>query len=85
MVKAEAKITIPFNSSTTLRAVAKAISIDDKNQPSRKASVKTKVEKRTLKVTIKADDIPSLRATFNSHLRLILACMGVIENLKSLR
>ncbi|MBS7625721.1 CTAG/PCC1 family protein [Candidatus Bathyarchaeota archaeon] len=83
--KAEAKIIIPFNSLTTLRAIGKAISVDERIQPNPKASIKAKVEKRTLNIIIKADGVPSLRAAFNSNLRLILSCIRVIENLNSLR
>lgn len=83
--KAEAKIIIPFNSRTTLRAIGKAISVDERNQPNPRASIKTKVEKRTLNIVIRADDIPSLRDAFNSNLRLILSCIRVIETLNSLR
>ena len=60
--------------------------VDQKNPPNKKALVKTTVRKKGLIIHIRADDIPSLRATLNSNLRILLAwkriAKGITKNHK---
>jgi|GEM_PF-1151014 len=78
----KADIVIPFDSAKSLQAIQKAIVVDQKHQPNKKASVRTKVQKRELIIHISADDIPSLRATLNSNLRVLLAWKRIAEVIK---
>jgi tRNA threonylcarbamoyladenosine modification (KEOPS) complex Pcc1 subunit len=78
----KADIVIPFDSTKSLQAIHQAIVVDQKHQPNKKALVSTKVQKRELKIHISADDIPSLRATLNSNLRVLLAWKNIAEGIK---
>jgi tRNA threonylcarbamoyladenosine modification (KEOPS) complex Pcc1 subunit len=78
----KADIVIPFDSVTSLEAIYKAIVVDQKNPPNRKALIRTSVEKRKLIIRISADDIPSMRATLNSNLRILLAWKRIADGIK---
>ena len=78
----KADIVIPFNSTTSLQAIHKAIVVDQKYPPNRKALVRTTVQKRELIIHISADDIPSMRATLNSNLRILLAWKRIADGIK---
>jgi tRNA threonylcarbamoyladenosine modification (KEOPS) complex Pcc1 subunit len=78
----KADIVISFDSAKSLQAIHKAIAVDQKHQPNKKASVTTKIQKRELKIHISADDIPSMRATLNSNLRVLLAWKKITEEIK---
>ena len=78
----KADIVIPFDSATSLQAIYKAIVVDQKNQPNRKALVRTAVEKQKLIINISADDVPSLRATLNSNLRNVLTWKRIANGIK---
>ena len=78
----KADIIIPFESTTSLQAICKAIIVDQKHPPNRKALVRTTVKKRELIIQINADDIPSLRATLNSNLRILLAWKRIADGIK---
>lgn len=78
----KADIVIPFDSTTSLQAIHKAIVVDQKHQPNKKTLVRTTVQKRELIIHIKADDIPSLRATLNSNLRILLAWKRIADGIK---
>ncbi len=77
-----ADIVIPFDSTDSLQAIHKAIVVDQKNPPNRKALVRTAVRKRELIIHISADDIPSLRATLNSNLRILLAWNRIADGIR---
>ncbi|MGQ9542854.1 MAG: KEOPS complex subunit Pcc1 [Candidatus Bathyarchaeia archaeon] len=83
-IKVEARIMVPFISYSSLKAIWRAIATDEKDQPTPRASFKTKIEKRTLRLIIKTDDISSLRATLNSNIRIVLAWMRIVEALKNI-
>ncbi len=78
----KADIVIPFDSTTSLQAIHKAIVVDQKHQPNKKALVRTTVQKRELIIHIRADDIPSLRATLNSNLRILLVWKRIADGIK---
>lgn len=78
----KADIVIPFDSTTSLQAIHKAIVVDQKHPPNRKALVRTTVQKLELIIHISADDIPSLRATLNSNLRILLAWKRIADGIK---
>lgn len=78
----KADIVIPFDSARSLQAIYKAIVVDQKNPPNRKALVKTAVDKQKLIINISADDIPSLRATLNSNLRNVLTWKRIANGIK---
>jgi len=78
----KADIVIPFDSTTGLQAIHKAIVVDQKHQPNKKALVRTMAQKRELIIHIRADDIPSLRATLNSNLRILLAWKRIADGIK---
>ena len=71
----KADIVIPFDSTKSLQAIHQAIVVDQKHQPNKKALVRTIIH-------ISADDIPSLRATLNSNLRVLLAWKNIAEGIK---
>lgn len=77
-----ANIVIPFDSTNSLVAIHKAIMVDQKNPPNKKAFVRTTVRKRELIIHISADDMPSLRATLNSNLRILLAWNRIANRIK---
>ena len=79
-----ADIVIPFDSNDSLQAIHKAIMVDQKNPPNKKALVKAIVRKQELIVHISADDIPSLRATLNSNLRILLAWKRIAKGIKKI-
>ena len=56
--------------------------VDQKNPPNKKALIKTTVQKKELIIHISADDIPSLRATLNSNLRILLAWIRIAKGIK---
>ena len=77
--KVKAEVVIPFSSLSSIRAIRKALAVDEKHPPNANASVKFAIQKRKLLLYIQAKDISTLRAVLNSHLRLLLAWRRITD------
>jgi tRNA threonylcarbamoyladenosine modification (KEOPS) complex Pcc1 subunit len=79
---ASAKLSIQLNSRRLADSIAKSLS-PEVNQAGSKSRVRVRVEQRKLELTFLARDSTALRATMNSYLRMIGACLKVTEEIEN--
>jgi len=80
---ASAKLSIPLNSRRLATAIAKSLSPELDHPAGSKSRVRVRVDQRNLELTFLARDATALRATINSYLRMIGACLKVTEAIKN--
>ena len=81
---ATAKLSIQINSRRLAAAIARSLSPEIDHPAGSKAQVRVRVEQRRLELTFLARDATALRATMNSYLRMIAACLKVTEAVENL-
>jgi KEOPS complex subunit Pcc1 len=64
-------LTFSFNDPTTADAIARALAPEASQTEVPKTRGDVRADGATLQVTLHAEDLPSLRATVNSHLRWV--------------
>jgi tRNA threonylcarbamoyladenosine modification (KEOPS) complex Pcc1 subunit len=81
---AHAKLSIQITSRRLADAIAKSLSPEIDHPAGSKARVYVRVEQRKLELTFLARDASALRATMNSYLRMIGACLKVTEAIENI-
>lgn len=76
---ASAKLTIQLKSRRLADSIAKSLTPEINHPTGTKSQVRVRVEKAKLELTFLARDATALRATMNSYLRMIGACVKVTE------
>ncbi len=82
-MSATAKLSIQLNSRRLADSIAKSLSPEINHPAGSKSRVHVHVEKRKLELTFLAKDATALRATMNSYLRMIGACLKVTEAIEN--
>jgi tRNA threonylcarbamoyladenosine modification (KEOPS) complex Pcc1 subunit len=80
---ASAKLSIPLNSRRLAAAIAKSLNPELDHPAGSKSRVRVRVDQRNLELTFLARDATALRATMNSYLRMIGACLKVTEAIEN--
>jgi len=81
---ASAKLSIQVNSRRLADAIAKSLTPEIDHPAGSKSRVRVRVELRRLELTFLARDATALRATMNSYLRMIAACLNVTEAIENI-
>ncbi|MGD0422716.1 MAG: KEOPS complex subunit Pcc1 [Candidatus Bathyarchaeia archaeon] len=82
-MSATAKLSIQLNSRRLADSIAKSLSPEIDHPTGSKSRVRVHVEQRRLELTFLARDATALRATMNSYLRMIGACLKVTEAIEN--
>ena len=80
---ASAKLSISLNSRRLATAIAKSLGPELDHPAGSKSRVRVRVDQRNLELTFLARDATALRATMNSYLRMIGACLKVTEAIEN--
>lgn len=76
---AETQLEIEFDSQKEANIVLTALRPEISDLPSQRTSTEIESDHNTLKVTIKAQDSASLRASLNSYLRWIMLSRQILD------
>jgi KEOPS complex subunit Pcc1 len=77
--KAIAEIEIMFENEKQTKAMLDALAPEIKKPPTSRSKTDVSLEKNLLFLKIKADDIISLRASVNSHMRFLKAWRNAVQ------
>jgi tRNA threonylcarbamoyladenosine modification (KEOPS) complex Pcc1 subunit len=80
---ASAKLSIQINSRRLADAIAKSLSPEIDHPAGAKARVRVQVKEKRLELIFLARDTTALRATMNSYIRMIGACLKVTEAIEN--
>jgi len=81
---ARADLSIRVGSRRLAEAIASSLSPEVNHPAGSKARVSVRVKQRNLELTFLARDSTALRATMNSYLRMVAACLKVTDALESI-
>ncbi len=85
---ANAEIEIMFENEKQTKAMLDALTPEIKKPPTSRSRIDVSMEKNLLFLKIRADDIISLRASVNSHMRFLRAwrnAVHIINEVKNLK
>ena len=81
---AKAQLSIKLNSRRLAVAIARSLRPEMDHPAGSKTQVKVRVELRQLELTFLARDTNALRATMNSYLRMLAACLKVADAIEKI-
>jgi len=81
---ARAHLSIKLNSRRLAVSIAKSLRPEMDHPAGSKTQVKVRVELRQLELTFLARDTNALRATMNSYLRMLSACLEVADAIEKI-
>jgi tRNA threonylcarbamoyladenosine modification (KEOPS) complex Pcc1 subunit len=78
-VKAEAVVSLPFESDKQLKALMEALTPEVIRQVGVRSKAKVKVDGQNLVLEVEADDTVALRAALNAYLRWVNSMVNVLD------